>query len=172
VAAQSRYDRIEMRTRSLRAVVVTLLLFTACGASRSSAIMQHDDDRNAFLRAMDGALSSRNSTAILELSDVDEWRRSGRPQPLASALLLPQGPITRLRDLSESETLYKDGSGRQWRLRFKHDIERKKWMAVLSDSPCPRGGMKRGPQWESRPSGPGAERPLSWTPLECWPLPL
>jgi hypothetical protein len=153
-------------------VVVTLLLLTDCAVSRSSAIMQDDDDRSAFLRAMDGALSARDSNAILELSDVDEWRRSGRPQPLASALLLPEGPITRLRDLSESETLYKDRNGRQWRLRLKHDTDHKKWVAVLSDSPCPRGGMKRGPQWESRPPGTSGERSVTWTPLECWPLPL
>ena len=65
---------------------MTLLLLTACAFSRSSAIMQSDDDRDAFLRAMDGALSARNSSAILDLSDVNEWRGSGRPEPVASAL--------------------------------------------------------------------------------------
>lgn len=154
-----------------RAVVIMFLMLTGCAISPSTAKMQDADGRESFLRAVDRALSSRDAKALLDLSDVAAWLKSGRPQPAAPGLLLPPAPITRARELSESEALYTDGNGREWRLRFRRD-ERSKWAAVLVDSPCPRGGAQRGPEWERRSPAPDAERGSTWTLLECWPLRL
>src|SRR4029077_503891 len=89
-------------------------------------VLGDTDDRELFLRRVDEALKARSPEAILALSDVDAWRRSGRPQPVAATLTLPPAPITRVQDDpsgdgTDTQALYQDGRDRRWRLRLQHD---------------------------------------------------
>src|SRR5262249_20697536 len=124
--------------------------------------------RDAFLSRVDAALNARDARAIVELSDVGAWAASGRPAPDPSRMILPTTPLSRVRALSETDILYTEPGGRQWRLSLHADAG-DGWRIVLRDRACPApGGMARGAEFE-RPAPPAASG--EWTPLECWPLP-
>jgi hypothetical protein len=158
--------------RVLTNVVAVLVMTAFCdaGAPRSAREMPAET-RNAFLNRVDAAFASGDPRAILALADVDGWRESGRPAPDPSALTLPTPSLKRLRPLSETDILYADGAGRQWRLSLRGDDARG-WSVTLRDRPCPAtSGMPRGLDYQ-RPAQRGAQEAAGgWTPLECWPLP-
>ena len=131
-------------------------------------VMCSAETRDAFLARVDAALAAHDAKAILALSDVGSWTESGRPKPDPAAIVLPDAAVSRVRDLSETDILYAEPGGRQWRLSLRGDAEHG-WKVVLRDRACPAiGGMARGLEFE-RPAPPST--PGSWAPLECWPLP-
>ena len=135
-------------------------------AAKASAAVAESKD--AFLARVDTALTARDARALLGLADINRWRDAGRDAPAPDALQLPPPPLKRLRQLSETEVLYGDGPGGQWRLSLRAD-ERGGWSIVLHDRLCPAtGGMGRGIEYQ-RPAPQQA--PGAWAPLECWPLP-
>lgn len=138
------------------------------GAQTSLTLSRDARSRDVFLKKVDLALAARDADAILALADVDAWRQAGYRRPEAAAMTLPDAPIARERMLSESEALYTDGHGREWKLRVR-DRGAGDWAIVLRDRACPRGGMRRGPEIDR--GGGRFDAPSTWTPLECWPLP-
>jgi hypothetical protein len=158
-----------------RTLILSGCLVLACAVPSKVTVLGDTDDRELFLRRVDEALKARNPDAILALSDVDAWRRSGRPQPAAATLTLPPAPITRVQDDpsgdgTDTQALYQDGRDKRWRLRLQHDEDGHAWRVVLRSDPCPRrGGMARGLEWDRGSSAPDST--ATWTPLECWPLP-
>jgi hypothetical protein len=121
------------------------------------------ESRERFLRDFDQALASRNTKAIIALSDAGSWSAAGYPSLADLPLRLPAGPVSRLRDLSENAVLYEDTRGRSWRLTITRDSEGKS-LAVIRSTPCPRPDRRQG--------SPATEDAVnSWTVLECWPLP-
>jgi hypothetical protein len=126
--------------------------------------------RNEFLVRVDAAFAARDSKTIEALADVASWREAGYPELASLKMLLPEGPLTRYKDLSDASVLYHDGSGRSWCLRLRPPGDSGVWKAVIRGSPCPRGGARVAPQWK-----PGLRETPSatiWTLLECWPLPV
>ena|SRR2546428_6725148 len=148
-------------------IVTAALTFALCGAPPASTIARAES-RDEFLKRVDAALAARDAQAILALANVDAWRRAGYHEPTAAALTLPDGPVVRDRQLSDSEVIYKDGRGRQWKLLMR-ERDSGGWAIVLRDRACPRGGMQKNPALEH---GTRQSEPQTWTPLECWPLPL
>jgi hypothetical protein len=63
------------------------------------------------------------------VSDTKSWREAGYPQLDALKMILPKGPLIRDGNLSDTSVLYKDPSGRSWRLTLQHDAERDVWLA-------------------------------------------
>jgi hypothetical protein len=125
--------------------------------------------QETFLKRVDAALASREWRQIAAVSDTKSWREAGYPQLDALKMILPKGPLIRDGNLSDTSVLYKDPSGRSWRLTLKHDAERDVWLAVIRSHPCPRGGIRRRPATGREESRPPVE---TWTILECWPLPM
>ena len=148
-------------------IVTAALTFALCGAPPASTIARAES-RDEFLKKVDAAFAARDAQAILALADVDAWRQAGYREPTAAALTLPDPPIVRERLLSDSEVIYKDGRGRQWKLLI-HERASGGWAIVLRDRACPRGGMQRGPELDR---GNSPNEAATWTPLECWPLPV
>lgn len=150
-------------------IVAAALTIALCGAQPSSTMSADARSRDEFLKMVDAALAARDAQAILALADVDAWRQAGYRGPDLAAMTLPDAPIARVRMLSESEVLYKDGHGREWKLRLR-DRGAGDWAIVLRDRACPRGGIERSPEFER--GGRQSDAPPTWTPLECWPLPV
>lgn len=150
----------------LRVIMTTALTFALCGPPAST--IGRAEAREEFLKKVDAALAARDGQAILALSDREAWRQAGYRDPDAAALTLPDGPLVRDRLLSDSEVIYKDGRGRQWKLLLR-DRGAGGWAIVLHSRACPRGGMQRSPEYERGGAEPNAQ---AWTPLECFPLPL
>jgi len=79
--------------------------------------------------------------------------------------VLPPAPIARDRVLSETEVVYRDGEGKTWRASLRATDGGLR--LVPRARPCPAGGMRRGLD----DPAPNREKPSSWSPVECWPLP-
>lgn len=145
------------------------LTVSLCSAPPVQNSISSSASRDAFLKKVDAALAARDARAILALSDVDGWRAAGHGAPEPQAMTLPDGPFERERTLSDSEVLYTDARGRSWKLELRAPGDHGPWAIVLRDHGCPRGGTRRAPEFES-PAAP--DNPPTWTPLECWPLPV
>lgn len=131
---------------------------------RESARRGHS--RAELLAKVDAALVSRDGAALAALADWSGWE-DRREKP---ALVLPEAPIHRAKELSETEILYRDATARPWHLVLRGADGG--FLVVPHARPCPRGGMERGPVGDAAPpSARGEERTNTWTPLECWPLP-
>jgi hypothetical protein len=145
-----------------------ILTVALCGASPSTISSPAAVTLDSFLNKVDAALAVRNARQMLALSDVDAWQKAFHAEPDPAAMTLPAAPLRRVRALSGSEFLYTDSAGRSWRLVLR-ESPASSWRIVLHDRPCPRGGVRRAPEFERAPP---ADSPATWTPLECWPLPL
>lgn len=152
--------------RLLTAAAIMILATEMCQARPIHSSTA--ESREAFLARVDAALAQRDAQAILALADVKSWVDSGRPAPDPSAVVLPPTPVSRVHALSDTDILYAERTGREWRLSLRGDAENG-WRIMLRDRACPAtGGMARGAEFQ-RPAQPEASG--AWTPLECWPLP-
>jgi hypothetical protein len=121
--------------------------------------------RAELLAKVDAALASRDGAALASLTDWSGWEER-REKPV---LVLPEAPIHRAKELSETEILYRDATARPWRLVLRRAGGG--FLVVPRARPCPRGGMERAPIGDAAPPARAEEKPDTWTPLECWPLP-
>ena len=127
--------------------------------------------RAAFLKKVDRALARRNPKELAALADWEPWRKDGNPEPRFLKLALPPGPIRREREMNEREVLYKDGNGRSWHLVLEESqTAPTRYSLPILTRPCPQGAQ-RTPLDDAAPA-PKPPAPTSWTPLECWPLPM
>jgi hypothetical protein len=155
---------------ALKLLISLLLAVTATPSPTPANSTAAAKSRSEFLVRVDAALASRDAKGLEVLADVASWREAGYPELATLKMLLPEGPLTRYKDLSDTSVLYRDGSGRSWCLRLRPPGESGAWKAVIRAIPCPRGGARAAPQWK-----PGLkETPATsvWTLLECWPLPV
>ncbi len=138
----------------------------------SPALARQISAREGFLARVDAALASRDWKRVAAVADTASWHEAGYPDIGTLKMSLPRGPLTRSKDLSETSVLYRDGSGRSWRLTLRREGESGSWKAVIRASPCPRGGARLRP--DVRPRGRPDPSPsvTTWTVLECWPLPM
>src|SRR5262245_50908654 len=143
--------------RASSSAVLGLFLF-ACASAPAG-----EDDRARFLARVDAALTSRDRDSLEGLADLAAW--GAREERLE--LLLPPAPIRREKVLSETEVLYRDGERKSWRLVTRRVGDA--LCIVPRARPCPEGGQRR--RLVDGALAPNLERPSTWTPLECWPLP-
>ncbi|MEO6325164.1 MAG: hypothetical protein ABIT01_08735 [Thermoanaerobaculia bacterium] len=137
----------------------------------SSAEAARPLSRAQFLKHVDRALARRNARELAALADWSEWRGAGNPDPKSLRLVLPPSPIKRQRELNEREVLYRDGNGRSWHLVLQEpEGKPKRWSLPILTRSCPEA-IQRRPIDDSAPV-PTPPPPTSWTPLECWPLPM
>jgi hypothetical protein len=122
--------------------------------------------REAFLKLAEAAFATRDTKAVAALADVDAWRAAGYPELSTLQMFLPPAPIVFEKELTAMEVIYRDGTGRRWRLVLR-DLKGE-LKGIIRADPCPQG-VGRGPEFEGR------EKPTPkvqvWTLLECWPLP-
>ncbi|QJR16703.1 hypothetical protein [Usitatibacter palustris] len=145
-----------MIASNIAVVAAIFLMGQAVGLSPS-------ESRELFLRDFERALASRDSKALIALSDAGSWSAAGYPSLSDLPLQLPTGPVSRVRDLSDDAVLYEDARGRPWRLTITQGNEGKR-LAVIRSAPCPRPDRRQG-------NATVEEAVNSWTVLECWPLP-
>jgi hypothetical protein len=150
-------------------ILTFVLVVTATPPPTTPVSAATAKSRKDFLARVDAAFDSRDSKTIGALADTASWREAGYPELASLKMLLPEGPITRYKDLSDTAVLYHDGSGRSWCLRLRPHGESGDWKAVIRTNPCPRGGARVAPQWKQGPRETPAV--TVWTLLECWPLP-
>src|SRR6185295_10460648 len=124
--------------------------------------------REAFLRKLDAALASRDSSRLSAIVDRKRWREAGLPELSGLPLWLPDGPLRRQRDRSQLEVHYEDDTGSSWRVRLVRGEDSPGWAIVAISRPCPVAMRRSRPGEERVAEGRPAEL---WTVLECWPLP-
>src|SRR5262249_17881190 len=146
-----------------------VLAVTATPAPTPADLAAAARARKEFVARIDAALATRDAKSLEALSDVASWREAGYPDLAGLKMVLPDGPLTRYKDLSDTSVLHRDSSGRSWCLRLRPPGESGAWKAVIRASPCPRGGARLAPQW--RPGLRETPTTTVWTLLECWPLP-
>jgi hypothetical protein len=141
-------------------------LFVGQPAATVAPGMEASARRAAFLERVESAFVMRAPTSLAALADVDAWRAAGYPELATLQMFLPPAPIVFEKRLAPLEVIYRDGSGRSWRLSLRE--VKGEFRALVRAESCPRG-VSRAPQFERR------ERPTpkvqTWTLLECWPLP-
>jgi hypothetical protein len=158
-----------MGLRALSWLALGMCVGSACAAAITA---QGPDDpvRSEFLQRVDAALADRSADRLAALADVERWRTAGHPDLARLSFWLPPAPITRVRDLSAGEVIYRDGENREWRLRLHKADAGGALTIVMPDRPCPPR-MAR-PRSIDEPAGAASQAaPTVWTVLECWPLP-
>ena len=152
-------------------ILLSLTVLAVLDGHPAAAVPSRSLSRAAFLKKVDQALARRNARDLAALADSSAWRRDGNPDPKSLQLALPPAPLKRQRELNEREVIYQDGTGRSWRLVLQESSTGpKRWSLPILTRACPQG-MQRRPLDESTPL-PTPPPPTSWTPLECWPLPM
>jgi hypothetical protein len=152
-------------------VLAFILSVTVTPAPTPTDLRVAAKPRKEFLARFDTALASRDPKLLEALADVASWREAGYPDLAGLKMVLPEGPLKRYKDLSDTDVLYRDASGRSWCLRLRPPPgESGAWKAVIRASPCPRGGARVAPQW--KPGQRETPNVSIWTLLECWPLPV
>jgi hypothetical protein len=151
-------------------VLAFILAVTATPAPTPADLAALAKSRKEFLARIDAAFASRDAKTLEAVADVAAWREAGYPDLSALKMVLPEGPLSRYKELSDTAVLYRDSSGRSWCLRLRPPGESGAWKAVIRASPCPRGGTRVAPHGKPGPR----ETPVTstWTLLECWPLPV
>jgi len=148
------------RTSAVAAFVGLLSLPAGRITAQSGTRDGRDADRERLLFAVDRALEARDAEAIR--AAVGD--RSDRLAP--EALMLPTGPLVRVRAISAVEVLYR-GPTSLWSLRLRFDERTREWHVVTRTTLCPSGVAV---QPRNTPP-PDRDHVVTWTILQCWPLP-
>jgi hypothetical protein len=155
-------------------ILLSLALLAVLGGFPAAAAPSRPLSRVEFLKKVDRALARRNAKDLAALADWSAWRKDGNPDPRSLQLALPPAPLERQKELNDREVLYQDGTGRTWRLVLQESAATpkapKRWNLPILTRPCPQG-MQRRPLDDAAPL-PTPPPPTSWSPLECWPLPM
>ena len=148
------------------AVLTPVVAAQPVASQTAGAAAEASVRREAFLKVAEAAFATRDPKSLAALADVDAWRAAGYPELSTLQMFLPPAPIVFEKELTPLEVIYRDGTGRRWRLVLR-DVKGE-LKGVIRADPCPQG-VGRGPQIEVR------EKPTPkvqiWTLLECWPLP-
>ena len=125
--------------------------------------------REKYLESVDSALASRDPKKVAAIADTAAWHEAEYPDLATLKMTLPEGPLRRYKDLSETSVLYHDAAGRSWRLTLTRGSAPDRWKAVIRANPCPKALVR--PRRGSR-APETTPAVTTWTVLECWPLPM
>jgi hypothetical protein len=108
----------------------------------------------ALVAQLDAAFREGDAAAVARLAANEEYR---------DTLMLPRGPLVRVKILSPRELIYQDPSKNQWRISWNFDPSANAWVLARFSSLCPAGPAVAAPP-DTRPA---KLRP--WTVMQCWP---